>query len=129
MRAQELPGQPHRQRICPIFRRDVFHRGGRPGDTCIIDKDIEPPEPCHGIAEKTLHLPRIGYIADPHSQSGQGLSRGIQRRLVDIANVDLGPSGKESLRGGSADAGGRAGYDDPTALEGFVRLECLDILD
>ena len=84
-------------------RRVVFHAGA-------VHQAIDAAEPRRRLLHRGVYRRGVGDVSPQASC--------VLRRSGDVEADDLGASGREGTGGGTADAAGSAGNDDPAAHAG-----------
>jgi hypothetical protein len=95
---------------------DLFDRRGGPGDARIVDQNVEATETVDGLLEQPVDVPRLRHVGRADRKLGTGFTAGVDRRRVDVANMDPGPGVGESLGDGPPDPGASRRHQYTQAL-------------
>ena len=119
--AQELAGQVDVDAAAPVLRVDVLDRGGRAGDAGIVDQHVQAAQAGPDPVEQPVHGGLVGHVGDRGPDVGQGLAAAGQRRLVHVADVDLGPGLDQRAGDSQPDARGAGRDQRPPSVGAEVR--------
>jgi hypothetical protein len=97
-RTVELPGQADVQAAVPVFGIHLLDLRGRPGDAGIVDQHVEAAEFCQCLGEQVCDCLAVRDVARRRGDRGIAFRQRGQRRLVDIASVNLGPFAGKTAR-------------------------------
>ena len=110
-RACTQPGafQMDRDNVVEVRFGHLAH-GGVPGETGVVDHNVQGPEIFDGGIRHCVHVRGRGHIADDcHNAVAQRLRCPLQRRGIQIGENDVAPLGSECPGCCEADAPRSAG--------------------
>ncbi len=91
--------------------------GGRTGNTGIVDQHVEAAQVSDRLVEQMLHGLAVGHIAPGLGDRGIGPGKRRQRRIIDVARVNLGAFADEGPRDGQPDAVGACRHQHAQAVD------------
>ena len=93
--------------MTPVLQADVLDQRRRPGNTRVVDQNVETTQALKRHLKQAGHLGFVTDVANHTRQQRLLLERAGQLFGIDITNEDFGTSGQKALRRGQANAAGR----------------------